>query len=172
MAINMNALPTVKPAMGSIIPKGQYKATIVKATMKQPKDETKPEYYTAECDITDTVSGASMGKFWINLFESEASLPLFQLGRFIRALELPITGDFELRDLTKITVGKSLLIDICPEERKDNQPPQRSQIDISADCFYPINDNKGIATAPTPEEIADVLGGPQANEAPTLSSSY
>lgn len=143
MAINMNSLPTEKPATFSVIPKGQYIATIKKAEMRQPKEAGKPAYYSAEADITDPVSKASLGKFWINLFESNAPLCLYQISRFIKALNLPLAGEFELKDLTKMTVGKQLMIDICPD--KDGK---RSVLDIDADIFYPI--------AATPE---DLLGG-------------
>lgn len=138
--ISMNSLPTEKPSMGSVIPQGQYIATIRKAEMKQPKDETRPMYFSAECDTTDPVSGAKMGKFWINLYESEAPLARYQLSRFIQALALPIQGEFELKDLTKMVSGKALKVDIQPEERNDNKPPQKSVVDISAQCFYPLQE--------------------------------
>ena len=70
MAINMNSLPTSKPSLSSVIPKGCYLAKIVKAEMKTPKqrdDGTQgPDYYTAECDITDPVSNTGVGKFISN----------------------------------------------------------------------------------------------------------
>ena len=113
MAINMNSLPTEKPSMSSVIPKGCYIAKIVKAEMKTPRSG-KADYFSAECDITDPVSNTGMGKFWINLFESEANLPRYQLARFIRALNLNIQGEFELRDLTKMVNNKKLMVDICP----------------------------------------------------------
>lgn len=169
MAINFNSLPTTKPGQSAVFPKGQYIATIKKAEMKQPKDETKPMYYTAECDITDPISKTMMGKFWINLFESEAVLPMFQLGRFIKALNLPITGEFELKDLTKITVGKQLLVDICPENRTDGKPPQRSQVDVSAECFYPITSPESNDNA---ELEALLAGEPVIDTTATVSSSY
>ena len=117
--INFDTLPGTKPSMGNVIPKGNYLATVVTAEMKQPKDETKPEYFNAECDITDTISNTPMGKFWIRLFESEAPLPQYQLRRFIEAIGLQITGEFELKDLTKIVKGAQLRVDLMPEERKD-----------------------------------------------------
>ena len=137
--INYNSIPTKKPAIGTIIPKGQYICTIVKSEMKQGKNLNKPPYFSAECNVTDPASNMSMGKFWINLYESEAPLVRYQLGRFINALNLNIQGEFELKDLTKMVNGKSLLVDIKPEETKDNSAPQRSVIDIDAECFYPIN---------------------------------
>ena len=82
MAINFNSLPTEKPAMGTIIPKGMYVGTIKKAEMRQPKDESKPEYLNLEIDVTDPVSQMNLGKIWVILTESEAPLPRYQLSRF------------------------------------------------------------------------------------------
>lgn len=166
MAINMNSLPTEKPSMSSVIPKGSYIAKIVKAEMRTPKSG-KNDYFSAECDITDPASNMSMGKFWINLFESEANLPRYQLARFIKALKLNIQGEFELKDLTKIVNGKSLIIDICPD--KDNE---RSVIDISADCFYPLEEKE--TADQVAEEINNVFTAPMdaAEAVPSRAASY
>lgn len=167
--INMNELPVNKPAMNNIIPKGRYVGQIIKAEMKQPKDPERPMYFSAECDITDPQSNTNMGKFWIRLFESEAPLVRYQLSRFITALKLPITGEFELKDLTKVVVNKKLFIDIAPEERKDNNPPTQSVVDINGECFYPVDElqraNEAVEAA-----IADTFATP--NEAPVVQSSY
>lgn len=165
--ISMNSLPTEKPSMGAVIPKGQYIAKIKKAEMKQPRDETKPMYFTAECDITDPISGISMGKFWINLFESEAPLTRYQLSRFIQALALPITGEFELKDLTKMVNGKELKVDICPEDTKGKGEPQRSVVDITAECFYPVQ-------SPTLQAAEEVFAEAttSAEPSPTVMASY
>lgn len=164
----MNSLPTEKPSMGTVIPKGQYIATIKKAEMKQPKDDTKPMYFSAECDITDPVSATSMGKFWINLFESEAPLVRYQLARFITALQLPLQGEFELKDLTKMVNGKKLKVDIQPEERTDNKDPQRSVVDISAQCFYPIQD----PVAQTAEAVFAGETAAPTTQTPPVMASY
>jgi hypothetical protein len=138
MSINYNTLPTEKPAMGNLIPTGHYAATIVKAEMKQGKDETKPPYLNMEMDIVDPSSGSGMGKLWAILTESDAPLPRYQLSRLITALGLPIKGEFELKDLTKMIVNKKLMVDITPEETKDGKEPQRSIVDVkSAQIFYP-----------------------------------
>lgn len=166
MAINMNSLPTEKPSMSSVIPKGSYIAKIVKAEMRTPKSG-KNDYFSAECDITDPTSNMSMGKFWINLFESEANLPRYQLARFIKALKLNIQGEFELKDLTKMVNGKSLIVDICPD--KDNE---RSMIDISADCFYPLEEKE--TADQVAEEINNVFTAPMdtAEAVPSRAASY
>ena len=165
MSINMNALPTQKPAMGNLIPKGQYICKIVKAEMKQGRDQNKPPYFSAECNVTDPISSSNMGKFWINLYDSEAPLVMFQIGRFIRALHLNIQGEFELKDLTKMVVNKSLLVDITPEEKKDGSEPTRSVVDISADCFYPVDDYEA------PDAVfMNAVSTPEA--APAVSANY
>lgn len=164
MAINMNSLPTEKPSMSSVIPKGCYIAKIVKAEMKTPRSG-KADYFSAECDITDPVSNTGMGKFWINLFESDANLPKYQLARFIRALNLNIQGEFELKDLTKMVNNKSLMVDICPD--KDNE---RSIVDITADCFYPIESKSEIDKVA--EEINEVFTAPIAEPVPNRAASY
>ena len=161
--INMNSLPTEKPAIGNVIPKGQYIAKIKKAEMRQPKDENKPMYFSAECDITDAESGMEMGKFWINLFESEAPLARYQLSRFIKALNLPIQGEFELKDLTKMVNGKALKVDIMPEDKPE---PQRSVVDITAESFYPLQE----PTLQVAEELMATTS--TATEAPTVMASY
>ena len=164
MAINMNSLPTEKPSMSSVIPKGCYIAKIVKAEMKTPRSG-KADYFSAECDITDPVSNTDMGKFWINLFESDANLPRYQLARFIRALNLNIQGEFELKDLTKMVNNKSLMVDICPD--KDNE---RSIVDITADCFYPLESKSEIDQVA--EEINEVFTTPIAEPVPNRAASY
>ena len=167
MAINFNSLPTEKPAMGTIIPKGQYIAIIAKSEMKQGKDTTKPPYLNIEMDITDPISQTSMGKIWTILTESEQPLPRYQLSRFIKALELPITGEFELKDLTKMINGKQLKVDIIPEDRTDGKEPQRSIVDVmSADIFYPAT-----ATNDATMDFPEAYTAP-ANQAPAMTASY
>ena len=163
--INFNTLPDENTGSNSIIPKGKYLAKIVKSEMKTPKQDNgpKPDYFSAECDITDPASGTAMGKFWINLYESSANLCQWQLKKFIEALRLPIEGEFELKDLTKMVNGKELLVDIKIDQ--DNRGNDRSVVDINAgDCFYPIVDTGAIADVFTPPET----GG----SAPQTMSSY
>lgn len=167
--INFNTLPTENSSQFSVIPKGSYIAKIVKSEMKTPKPRQDgsvgPDYLSAECDITDPISNTSMGKFWINLFESEANLPRFQLRKFIEALNLKISGEFELKDLTKMINGKSLAVDICPDKEG-----KRSIVDVSADCFYPLTQKTEIDKAT--EEINAVFTAPIGEGIPTRAASY
>ena len=167
MAINFNNLPTEKASQFTVIPKGCYVAKIVKSEMKTPKSGN-ADYFSAECDITDPASGNPMGKFWINLFDSQANLCLYQIRRFIEAIGLKIEGEFELKDLTKMVNGKSLAIDICPDEKGE-----RSIVDISAGCFYPLGSSE---REKVDEEIADTfnkpIATPEAEPVPQRASSY
>ena len=143
MAINFNTIPTEKPSIGTIIPKGTYIGTIVKAEMKTPKyDDSKPDYLSIQMKVTDPASNTEMGTIFPVFTESEAPLPRYQLGRFIKALGLPITGEFELKDLTKMVVNKQLRVDICPEKTTDGSDPKRSVVDIDAECYYPLVEDR------------------------------
>ena len=168
--INMDSLPNEK-AFGTVIPKGTYHARINKAIMKQGNDTSKPPYFTAECDITDIASGTSMGKFWINLFESEANLCRYQLRRFIEACGLNIKGEFELKDLTKMVVGREILVDIKPEDRKDGGNPTKSVIDIDAQCFYPV-ELTPVEEAPDAPFLAAAGTLIPQTPAPTIQANY
>lgn len=170
MSINFNSLPTEKPAQGVVIPTGQYIGTIKKAEMKQPKDETKPPYLNLEIDVMDEASATEMGKIWAILSESEHPLPRYQLSRFIKALELPITGEFELKDLTKMVTGKQLKLDITPEERNDGKAPQKSIVDVSADIFYPMHET--VATGTDDIDFPEPLTSAPSQEQPATMSSY
>ena len=170
--INFNTLPKENTSQFAVIPKGSYIAKIAKSEMKTPKSEIpKPDYLNVECDITDPATNTSMGKFWIRLFESEANLPRFQLRRFIEALNLNITGEFELKDLTKMINGKSLVVDICPDKEGKN-----SIVDISADCFYPLSQLESQTyeeRATVDAEINSVFTAPATAEpVPARAASY
>lgn len=169
--INFDTLPKENTSQFSVIPKGSYVAKVIKSEMKTPKPRQDgtvgPDYLSAECDVTDPASNLSMGKFWINLYESSANLPQYQLRRFIEALNLRISGEFELKDLTKMINGKSLVVDICPDKEG-----KRSIVDVSAGCFYPL-ENKSEMDKVT-EEINEVFTAPISNPEPVpqRASSY
>ena len=169
MAINYNALPSEKPATnGTIIPKGQYVATIEKAEMKQGKDDTKPPYLNIQMDIVDEASGQNMGKLFHILTESNHPIPMYQLKRLIESLNLPITGEFELKDLVKMIQGKKLLVDIEPEKAEEGKPAARSVVDVfSGQIFYPY-----VATANPLEDDTFVSGGDDVAPAPTVPTEY
>lgn len=138
MAINFDSLPD-SAGSGVLIPKGTYYAVIEKAEMRESKkDPSKPPYLSLQYAIKNA-AGKSFGKLFDIITESEANLSRYKLKRFIQALGLNITGSFELKDLTKVCVGKTILVDIKTEQQEGY--PERSVIDgTSGKVFYPVSE--------------------------------
>lgn len=138
MAINFNALPTDKP--NAIIPAGTYYATIEKAEMKPPKPKNGvqgPDYLNLTLGIKDK-NGKSMGKIFDMLSESDHELVRYKVQRFITALEIPIVGNFELKDLCKIVQGKQFIVDSAIQPGKDGYP-DKAVVDIfTNEIYYPM----------------------------------
>ena len=54
-----------------------------------------------------------------------------------------------------MVVNKQFKVDVCPEKAKENEEPQRSVVDITAQCFYPLDDKVAAIiedTFTTPEQ--------------------
>lgn len=142
--INFDALPSDKPV--SLIPKGTYYATIEKAEMKQPKEVSKKPYLDLTLAIKDK-DGKSIGKIFEKISESDHELMRYKLKRFIEALNIPIKGTFELKDLCKIVVGKSFIVDITKEEKEGYSP--KSIVDLfTNEIFYPMSEASNIFGVP------------------------
>lgn len=140
MAINFDALPTDKP--NAIPDKGSYIATIEKAEMRNPKDPKKPAYLSLTYVLKDA-SGKFAGKLFDGIYESDHDLMRYKLMRFITALEIPLTGSFELKDLCKIIQNKTFIVDITKED-KEGQPP-RAVVDIFTNqIYYPMSEASEI----------------------------
>lgn len=155
MAINFDALPTDKPAGSSfVVPKGRYLATIDKAEMKQGKDTAKPEYLNLTLELVNPEDKTPVGKVWDIITESTADLAQYKLKRLIIALGLPIKGDFDLKDLAKMVVGKKMLVDIKIDEKAS---PERSVVDATAaEIYYPLTaPNTEVPATPVLSDVVD-----------------
>ena len=130
MAISFDSLPNAPQA--NVIPAGAYIATIEKATMKQPKDDKKPPYLNLQLDIKDA-AGKSYGKLFDIITESESEYMRYKLRCFIQAIDVNLGKVFELRDLTKVCVGKKCEVTVVVDDK--NNPP-RSQINMFAADMY------------------------------------
>lgn len=171
MAINFNALPNEKP--NALPNPGTYFATIEKAEMKQPSDSSKPEYLNLTLAL-QTKDGKSAGKIFDMLSESDKDLIRYKLARFILALEIPITGAFELKDLTKIVTGKKLIVDVAVDDPKKKNPDSPYQAKAVVDVFtnmiyYPLAEASTIfgIQAPTGE-----INAPDAHDAEPGDLTY
>lgn len=169
MAINYTALPGSRP--NNIIPKACYLARIEIAEMKTPKQEGKKDYLNLRYAL-QTPEGKNVGKIYDILSESEQPLMQFKLQRFIQALELPITGVFELKDLVKMVLNKQLLVDVCPE-RKDGQDTGRNVVDVSAaDIYYNIAEASRVLNGVTLPASDNRINAPDAEDAGEEADSY
>ena len=148
MTINFDALPGEKPI--SLPDPGTYYFKIEKPHMKAPKDSTKPNYLNMQLALK-TSDGRSAGKIFDIITESDHELMRYKLQRFIKALGIPITGQFELKDLPKIVEGKEGICDISHQESE--QYPTKAQIDIfSGDIYYPLSMAKELFQLPADDD--------------------
>ena len=158
--INFDSLPTEKPLMG--VQPGTYYGVIEKAEMKAPKDPSKPMYLNIMYGLT-TKEGAPAGKLFDIITESEAAIARFKLMRFIAALEIPMTVNFELRDLAKIIVGKKLILDVCKDDKSDKP---RAIVDVFKGLiYYSVKDITGAFGIPEDEAKENLINAMDAADA-------
>ena len=111
-------------------------AETFRAEMKKAKDPAKPDYLSTRLDILDD-KGNKLGSVFDILTESEAQLARYKLHRFLTALELKLTS-FELKDLTKIIVGKKFKVDLKIENQEGYAA--RTVVDaLTNEIYYPFN---------------------------------
>lgn len=136
MAINFDSLPNNKPY--SVPSAGSYYATIESAEMKQGKDTSKPMYLNLRLKLKDK-EGKSAGTIFDILTESEAPLVKYKLKRFLIAIGVTFSGDFELKDLAKVCVGKEIIVDTKIEKGLNDQ--ERAVVDATTnEVYYPLSE--------------------------------
>jgi len=151
MSINFDALPSKSP--NYVAPAGKYKATINKAEVRIGKTSGKP-YINMELSLTDP-SGKSFGKMFDIITESDSDIARYKLRRLITALEIPMTGNFELKDLCKIIPNKQLLVDVIEEPAKDGHPAKAVVDVFTNEIFYSIVQAKKGETPVMSDPISD-----------------
>lgn len=141
MAINFDSLPSDKPF--SVPEPGTYYATIESAEMKQGKDTSKPPYLNLKYKLK-TVDGKSAGTLFDIMAESEHSLVQYKLKRFLQAIGVSFEGEFELKDIAKLCVGKEIIVDTKIEEGTDGKQ-DRAVVDVlTNEIYYNISEAKDI----------------------------
>jgi hypothetical protein len=132
--INFQNLPTQTP--NSLPPKGTYMYEIESAQMRQSKTN---DYLEIKAKLSKA-DGKKVATIFDRIFDIDSDIPRYKLRQFIVALRLPITGDFQLSDLTKMIVGKKILADITHEKSKDPQYPDKAVVDVfSSEVYYPLS---------------------------------
>lgn len=136
--INFDNIPDKNPT--GPIDEGTYRAKVVKAEMKQPKDVTKPMFLEVTFNMTG-VNGQS-AKFVDRFFESDSSFVLFKLKRFVGAANIPLAGNVALKDIAKLITNVEVVAVIGHNKNTYNgQERVEAQIDIfNSDCYYPMSD--------------------------------
>lgn len=133
--INFQSLPKESPF--KLPEAGLYIATIKDATMKQPKDLSKPMYLNLRYELADD-SNNKAGSMFDMMFESDADFCQFKLSRFLVACEIPLVGEMELKDVAKLVVGKRMGIMI--EQDLSNAQYPKVVVDMkSTDGYFPMN---------------------------------
>jgi hypothetical protein len=161
--INFDSLPDGNPNLG--VDAGFYYATIEKAEMRNPKDATKKPYLNLQYQLQQK-DGKGAGKLFDIITESDASIARFKLKRFIQALNLPISGNFELKDLAKIVPGKKFIVEIGKDKNNNN----KSVVDVfSNEIFYPLSDAAEVFGETTGADIPFVFEPDGQDAAPTDS---
>jgi len=163
MAIDFSSLPQDNPF--SIPKPGLYLVKIIKAESKPPKDVSKPEYLECVYALTDA-HGKACGNFTDRFFESESDVVKFKLGRFVKATGIPITGMVEFRDLAKILVNRTLVVDIKNVKDDYNSTPEKevlkAEVDIfSREAYYNVSEFAsltGTQQEPAPDAAPDDTG--------------
>lgn len=157
MAINFDELPKTNESSFTVLENGTYRCKI-----KEAKIPTGKDYLQVIFAVTGN-NGQSTTIF-DNFIDSEKPLPRFKLAQLIRALQIPLTGSFELKDLPKIIVGKELMAAVKQEQNEGYSA--RNVINaFDDDIFSPI---AAGATNATPPANGDV----PFDTAPTGGATY
>lgn len=138
--INFDTLPQDNP--NALPADGLYKAKIMSAEMKQPKDMTRPMYLNLKYTLSD-IKGNGKGSMYDMMSESDSSVIQYKLGRFLKACGIPLVGAMELKDIGKLVVGKEIVVDL--KQSADDRGTMRSQVDpFTHEAYYPIGEFEEI----------------------------
>lgn len=150
--INFDKLPTESPNQ---LPKpGIYKAKVVEATMKQPKDESKPLYLNMKYTLTNN-NGKAAGTIYDMMFDSDTPTLNYKLGRFLQACGIPLKGSMALSDIAKLVVNKEFAVDVKIDEDATGKYPDKAVVDIfSREVFYPIEQYQEIYDLINQEDVS------------------
>jgi hypothetical protein len=167
MAINFNELPSSKPQ--STLPAGYYMATIVKAEMKRSTN-TGNEYLSLQYDLNN---GAGVtGKLFDMQMDSEKEFLRYKLQRFLTALNLTLSGSFELKDLCKLVNGKKLIVDVTVDNNE--QYGKRNAVNsFEHEIYYNINEWASLNAAPMDpmDAVEDNVPAPTDADAPAINAA-
>ena len=158
MSVNFDKLPSSNPS--NVPAPGFYKFTVTKADMKQGKDTAKPPYLSLSLGLVDKF-GKKHGNLFDGQYDSDAPAIQFKLSRFILACGLDLHGSMELKDLAKIVVNRSGVVEVenVPDSRDATRLQAKARL-FGSDCYWPLDKFDSLVS-----DAATVKGTPDADEA-------
>lgn len=151
--INFNALPKEFENGNKIIPAGKYTAVVVKAEMKTSKSSNS-SYLNIMFECYND-KNEKVGNVFDKQFDSDKAFLQTKLRKFIEAIKLNLSGEFELADLPKVCLGKKCIITV--KIGKDMNDNDQNEIDVFNDGYLPIVEvNKNSEFLKVAEEETDV----------------
>lgn len=154
--INFDKVPDNNPY--SVPDEGYYVFKCINANMRSPKDPSKKDYLNVQMMLVDK-TGKKAGTFFDNFFDSDASAILYKLGRFVKAINLNLTGNVELKDIAKLLPGKEGVLEI--EHRQDSRFPDdptkiQAQVKLfGSECYWPTDQFKELVGEVDAAQIPD-----------------
>lgn len=159
MAINIDSLPDANSNPNGLVPEGFYKFEITKAEMSVPKDPTKKPNLLMSFKLTDK-DGKAAGTLFERMYDSDAQAFAYKYARFFAATKITgLTGAVELKDLTKIVVGRKAVCEVVHEQDsrfKDDPTKVQAKVPVfGSEIFWPLEQfneliNPGSVFAQTP----------------------
>lgn len=157
--INFQNLPTQSPH--ALPEKGIYIYEIEDAKMRQSANN---EYLEIRAKLCKG-DGKKVATIFDRIMDIDSDIPRYKLRQFITALNLPITGDFRLSDLTKMVIGKRILADITQEKSRDPKYPDKAIVDpFSGEIYYPMSKADELLGLLTPNADGEVIDASDATD--------
>ena len=150
MSVNFDKLPDKNPGGATAAP-GFYKFTVTKAEMRQPKDLTKPPYLSMTYGLND-ITGKKYGNMFDSQYDSPAEIMQFKLQRFANAIGLKLKGSVDLKDLAKLVVNRSGVVEVenVPNYKDATRMDASTRL-FGSDCYWPLSEFATLVSGAAPD---------------------
>lgn len=79
------------------------------------------------------------GAYVFDIFkEASDGFMLYKLRKFVEGFDLPVNGNFELEDLTKVLVGRQAMVQLKIDDNPNYR--KKSVVDIRNEMYIPLKD--------------------------------
>jgi hypothetical protein len=148
--IYVDKLPTTSGSSFVRIQPGIYKAKVTKADWVVPEKAEQKSYLRVTLAVLDK-KGKEIGLVQDKLFESDKQAVMYKIGRFITALELVLTGGIELKDLAKIVVNRTCVVELEDNTYTNNRTGKevtQTQVKMfDTEIYWPTAEYKNLVEA-------------------------